>query len=104
MKLNSLVIAAAASVASAHPGHDGFDHSHGAEYGSASIQFSEDKSAFSIINSHLGFGGQFHQEIAFEEYEHLLSMTDPWGVEFSTYTQEDIHVAYAYILYALEKM
>ena len=57
MKLSSLVLAAVATVASAHPGHDSYDHIHVSEYGTATIQFTDDKSAFNIINSHLGFGG-----------------------------------------------
>ena len=104
MKLSSLILAATATVGSAHPGHDGFDHDHVAEYGSATVRFNDDKSAFNIVQSHLGFSASFHSNVDPSEYEHLLTMTDPWGVQFSEYSQEDIHIAYAYILYALEKM
>ena len=104
MKISALLLAATSTVGLAHEGHDGFDHEHIGEYGSATVRFNDDKSAFNIVSSHLGFASSFHQNVDASEYEHLLTMTDPWGVEFSTYSQEDIHIAYAYILYALEKM
>ena len=89
MKISSFVIAATASIGQvlAHDGHDGFDHEHVAEYGSATVRnFDNDYSAFNIIGSHLGFASSFHNNIDPSEYEHILEMTDPWGVSFSAYT------------------
>ena len=107
MRTTSLVIAAAVSAGQglAHIGHDGLDHEHTVEYGSATYNlFDTDKSAFEIVQSHLGFGLNFHDPIDPDDYAYLLEMTDPWGVMFDQYSQADIHTAYAYVLYALEKL
>ena len=101
MRITTLVIAAAASVGHAieHAGHDGFDHQHIISFGSAAINVID-----SYASTHDGGNSHFdgHPTIDPEEYTHLLDLYDPWGEQFGEYDTDDVHLTYAYILYALE--